>query len=82
MCQDNYCKLLELMIFRLCTGASLGVQMVKNPPASAGDMGSIRGSGRLSGEGNDNPLQYLCLENSMDRGAWRAAVHGVIMSWT
>ena len=43
----------------------------------AGDPGSIPGSGRSPGEGNGNPLQYSCLENSMDRGAWRATVHGV-----
>ena len=44
--------------------------MVKSPPAIAGDAGSIRGSGRSSGEGNGNSLHYSCLENSMDRGAW------------
>ena len=44
--------------------------MVKNPPASAGDVGSIPGSGRSPGEGNGSPLQYSCLENSKDRGAW------------
>ena len=43
--------------------------MVKNPPASAGDAGSIPGSGRSPGEGHGNPLQYSCLENLMDRGA-------------
>ena len=51
--------------------------VVKNPPANAGGAGSIPGSGRSPGEGNDNLLQYSCLENSMDRGAWRATVHGV-----
>ena len=54
--------------------------MVKNLPANAGDLrdvGSISGSGRSPGEGNDNPLQYSCRVNPMDRGAWRAAVHGV-----
>ena len=44
--------------------------MVKNPPANAGDVGLIPGSGRSTGEGNGNPLQYSCLENSTDRGAW------------
>ena len=44
---------------------------------NAGDPGSIPGSGRSPGEGNDYPLQYSCLENSMDRGAWQATVHGV-----
>ena len=51
--------------------------MVKNPPANAGDTGSILESGRSPGEGNGNPLQYSCLENSMDRGIWWATVHGV-----
>ena len=51
--------------------------MVKNLPANAGDVGSIPGSERSPGEGNDNPLQYSCLENPMDRGAWQATVHGV-----
>ena len=50
--------------------------MVKNPFASAGDIGSIPGSGRSSGEGNGNPLQYSCLGNTRDRGALRATVHG------
>ena len=52
-----------------------GGTVVKNPPANAGDvrdMGLIPGSGRSSGGGNGNPLQYSCLENSMDRGAWWA----------
>ena len=51
--------------------------MVKNPPANAGDTGSTHGSGITSGEGNGNPLQYSCLENPMDRGAYRAIIHGV-----
>ena len=52
----------------------------KNPSANAGDsgnMGLIPGSGRSPGEGNGNPFQYSCLENSMDTGVWRATVHGV-----
>ena len=53
----------------------------KNPPASAGDLGSIPGSGRSPGGGHDNPLQYSCLENPMDRGAWMITVHGVAKSW-
>ena len=58
--------------------------MVKNPSANAGDTrdsgsmaGSIPGLGRYPGRGNGNPLQYSCVENPMDRGAWRAEVHGV-----
>ena len=54
-----------------------GGSLVKNPPANAGDMGSIPGLGRSPGEGNGNPLQYSCLENPMDRGSWRAIVHEV-----
>ena len=64
--------------------ASLGAQLVKNPPANAGDardLSSIPGSGRSPGEGNSNPLQYSCLENSIDRGAWWATVHGVAKSY-
>ena len=59
--------------------------VVKNPPASAGDtgdMGLIPGSERSFGEGKGNLLQYSCLENPMDRGAWRATVHGVAKSQT
>ena len=58
------------------------VLVVKNPPANAGDTGSIPGLGRPPGGGNGNPLQYSCLENPMDRGAWWATVHGVSMSQT
>ena len=54
----------------------------KESPCSAGDPGLLPGSGRFPGEGNGNPLQYSCLENSMDRGAWWATVHGVTKSWT
>ena len=55
-----------------------GGRAVKDPPASAGDAGSIPGSGSSPGKGNGNPLQCSCLENSMDRGAW----HGVAKSRT
>ena len=48
---------------------------------NAGDLGSMPGSGRFPGERNGNPLQYSCLGNPMDRGAWRATVHGVAKSW-
>ena len=56
--------------------------MVKNLPANVGDPGSIPGSRRSSGGGNGNPLEYSCLENSMDRGIWQATVLGVAKSWT
>ena len=59
--------------------------MVKNPPANAEDLrdaSSVPGSGRSPGEGHGNPPQYSCLENPMDRGAWRATVHGVAESDT
>ena len=62
-----------------------GGSVVKNPPANAGDtgdMGSIPGLGRSPGRGNGNPLQYSCLGNLMDRGAWQATVHGVAKSRT
>ena len=49
-----------------------GASVVKNLPAKAGDVGSVPGSGRSPGEGNDNPLQYSCLGNLMDRGTWWA----------
>ena len=55
---------------------------MKNPPANAGDVGVIPGSERSPAEGNGNTLQYFCLGNPMDRGAWRAAVHGVTNSQT
>ena len=55
----------------------LGGSVVKNPPANAGDAGSIPGSGRPPGGGNGNPLEYSCLGNPMDRGGWQATVHGV-----
>ena len=62
-----------------------GGSMVMNLPANAGatgDMHSVPGSGRSPGGRNGSPLQYSCLENSMDREAWRAAVYGVMKSWT
>ena len=54
---------------------------VRNPPAVRGP-GFDPWVGKIPGEGNDYPFQYSCLENSMDRGAWRATVHGVTESWT
>ena len=54
----------------------------KESACNAGDPGSIPVSGRSPGEGNGNPLQYSCLKNPMDRGAWWVTVHGVAKSWT
>ena len=72
-----------------CSGgqghASQAALAVKDLPVNAGDVrnvGSIPGSGRSLGEGNGNPLQYSCLENPMDRGAWWATVYGITKSWT
>ena len=62
-----------------------GGSVVQNLPANAGDTrdpGLIAGVGRALGVGNDNLLQYSCLENPMDRGAWWAKVHGVTKRWT
>ena len=56
--------------------------MLKNPPASAGDLGLIPGSGRPPGVGNGNLLYYSCLEHPMDRGVCWATVHGAAESWT
>ena len=54
----------------------------KESACNAGDLSSIPGFGRSPGEGNGNPLQYSCLENPMDRGAWQATVQRVEKSWT
>ena len=54
----------------------------KESASNAGDVGSSPGLGRSPGDGNGNPLQYSCLENSMDRRAWQASVHGVTKSQT
>ena len=73
------------MVLLWSKGASQVALVVKNLPANAGDIrdaGSVLGSGRSPGEGDGNPLQYSCLENPMDRGAWWATVHGVAKSQT
>ena len=69
-----------ILEYRLHVGASLVAQMVKKSARNAGDTGLIPGLGRNPGGGNGNPLQNSCLENSMDRGAWRATVHVVTKS--
>ena len=66
-------------------GAFQVVLVVKKPPTNAGgvrDMGLIPGSGRSPRGGHSNQLQYSCLENPMNKGAWRATVHGVVKSQT
>ena len=80
----KYCDITELKADFFCVLVNrieLTVALVvKSPPASAGDVrdvGSIPGSGRSPGGGHSNPLQYSCLENPMDRGAWQAAAHRV-----
>ena len=75
----DYC---HLMIRLLSHWGFPGGSDSKEPACNAGELGSIPGSGRFSGEGNGNPLKFSCLENSMDRGAWRATVHGVTESQT
>ena len=64
------------------SGTSLVAQMAETSAYNAGNLGLIPGLGRSPGEGNGSLLQYCCLENTMDRGAWQAAVHGVAKSWT
>ena len=81
------------MLNNVCQGASQVALVVKNPPANARDVrdagliprlgrSSIPGSVRSPGGGHGNPLQYSCLENPIDRGAWQAAVHRVSPSQT
>ena len=71
-----------LFMVILMLSAALVPQMVKNPSANAGDPGLVPGLGKSPGGGYGNPLQYSCLENPVDRGSWRAAVHGVTKSQT
>ena len=69
-------------LFNILFQINMAFLVVKNLSASAGDAGSIPGSGRSPGGENGNPLQYSCLENSMDRGAWQATIHRITKSWT
>ena len=71
------------MLFIEEVGASQVVLVVENMLLmKETDLSSVPGLGRSPGEGNGNPLQYSCLGNPMDRGAWQATVHGVAKSWT
>ena len=71
---ECWCNLLYLQSFP-------GGSVVKNPPTNVGDMGLIPRLGRSPEEGNGNLLQYSCLENLTERGAWRATVHRLAESW-
>ena len=68
--------LVKVMVFPVVINGFPSGSEVKASACNAGDLSSIPGSGRSPGEGNDNPLQYSCLENPMDGGAWWATVHG------
>ena len=80
---QNHLRLDQGYIFgcALCLGFP-GSSDMKESACNAGDLGLIPGWGRSPGKGNGYPLQCSCLENSVDRGAWRATVHGVVKSWT
>ena len=83
--RNRFCQVLQLPFLQSGIKTRLPGTVVKNPLANAGDTkgtGLIPGSGRSPGEGNHNPLQYSCLENSTDKGTWKAAVHGVATSQT
>ena len=69
-----------ILVCLMCEMASVVAQMVKAFACNTGDLGSIPGLGRFPEEGNGNPLQYPCLENSMGRGALQIAVHRVAKS--
>ena len=91
-CLSGHHKFLARFLNRELSALSMGgMTPLKNAPGgsdgeesayNAGDPGLIPGSGRCPGEGNGYPLQYSCLENPTDRGAWWATVHGVAKSWT
>ena len=79
------CRASDFCSYEVGWGPSQVVLAVKNPPTTVGDIrdpGSIPGSGRSPGGGQGNPLEYSCLKNPMDRGAWRALVHRVKQSQT
>ena len=79
---ENYksCRIFLANIGVICTFP--GGSDCKESACNAEDLGLISGLGRSAGEGNGNPLQYSCLENSMDRSVWWATVYGVAHSWT
>ena len=73
---------LPIPVFLGFPGGSDSKESACNSACSMGDLGSIPGLGRSLGGGHGNPLQYSCLENPMETGAWRATVRGVAKSWT
>ena len=73
---------MQLGSFLPITGGFPGGSDSKESPCNAGDLGSIQGLGRSPGEGNGNPLQFSCLENTVDRGTWPTTVHGLAKSQT
>ena len=75
-------NVIPIWLLYLSTFSFPGGSDSKESACNAGDLGLIPGLGRSLGEGNSYPLQYSCLENSMDRGAWQATVHGVAKNWT
>ena len=78
----SFLNVTQMSFFCSVVGTLKGLHGCKEPAYKAGDPGLIPGSESYPGEGNGNSLQYSCLENSMDRGAWRATVHGVARSRT
>ena len=79
---QKFLRVIYLLMCIINLWICLVAQMAKNLPAMWGNLSWIPGWGRSPREGNGNPLQYSCLENSMDRGAWWATVHGVAKSRT
>ena len=78
----SICSQQHLTKFNIQSEASLVAQIIKNLTCNARDPSLIPWSGRSPGEGNGNPLQFSCLENSKDRGTWQATVHSVAQCWT
>ena len=83
---QGFCNAHRISMLGPMLGPMLGIGIPrwhsgKESAYNAGDLSSVPGLGRSPGEGNDNPLQYTCLENPMDRGAWWATVHRVAKSW-
>ena len=80
--EDNIVTILPFILAPVIVSLDYPCSSVsKESACSAGDLGLIPGLERCPGEGNGNPLQYSCLENPMDRGAWWATIHGVAKSW-